>query len=83
MYAGISAILRGDKIDIGLSANDDTYSIDYAVKHLDGGTKPKEQRAKIVADWIIEGMQKYQNEHLWCALQNLHTCSGSSLINGP
>ena len=68
MYAGIAAIERGNIIEIGLSANDDTYSIDYAVRQLDMGSKSKEARAQLITDWIIETVQQYQNGHLWYAL---------------
>jgi len=68
MYAGIAAIVRGDTIEVGLSANDDTYSIDFTVRQLDVSSKSKEERAQLVTNWIIETMQRYQNDHLWCAL---------------
>lgn len=68
MYAGIAAIVHGDTIDVGLSANDATYSLDFTVRHLDVASSSQEERSQMVADWIIETMQQYQNDHLWCAV---------------
>ena len=63
MYAGIAAISAGDTIEIGLSANDTTYSLDFSVRHLEVGPKSQEERSKLIADFIVETMQKYQNDH--------------------
>lgn len=68
MFAGLAAIVRGDTIVVGMSANDATYSIDFTIRQIDGGSKSKEERSGLVANWIIEVMQRYQNNHLWCVL---------------
>ena len=64
MFAGLAASICDDTIEIGLSANDATYSIDFTVQHLKGANESKEARSKSVGDYIINTMQKYQNEHL-------------------
>ena len=65
MYAGISAIVCSDRIEVGLSANDATYSLDFTVRHLKELSESKEGRSKLVANFVIETMQKYQHDHLW------------------
>ncbi|MCJ1282590.1 hypothetical protein MMC26_001915 [Xylographa opegraphella] len=64
MFAGISAIVCSDRIEVGLSANDATYSLDFTVRHLKELSESEEGRSKLVADFVIETMQKYQHEHL-------------------
>ena len=65
MFVGISAIVCTDRIEVGLSANDATYSLDFTVRHLRELSESAEGRSKLVADFIIETMQTYQHEHLW------------------
>lgn len=66
MFAGVAAYLQGDKIEIGLSANDATYSIDFTVRHLDGDDfMDKKKRSQAVAEFVVETMREYQNNHLW------------------
>ena len=65
MFAGIAAITTGDRVEIGMSANDATYSLDFTVRHLEVGPKSQEERSKLIADFIVETMQKYQNDHFW------------------
>jgi len=72
MFAGIAAIVHGDTIEVGMSANDATYSIDFTVRQIDGGSKSKEERSGLVADWIIETMQRDQNYQLWCVLSHIY-----------
>lgn len=66
MFAGIAAVVHDNIIEVGMSANDATYSLDYTVCHVDGSNKSKEERSGLIANWIIETMQRYQNDHLWC-----------------
>ena len=65
MFAGISATVCTDRIEVGLSCNDATYSLDFTVRHLRELSESDEGRSKLVADFVIETMQKYQHEHLW------------------
>ena len=64
MCAGIAASITDDTIEIGLSANDSTYSIDFTVRHLDGANKSKEERSKMVADFVVDNMHQYEEQHL-------------------
>lgn len=65
MFAGLAANICDDTIEIGLSANDATYNIDFTVQHLKGASESKEARSKCVGDYIVNTMRQYQNEHLW------------------
>ncbi|MCJ1396938.1 hypothetical protein MMC11_000130 [Xylographa trunciseda] len=64
MFVGISAIVCSDRIEVGLSANDATSSLDFTVRHLKELPETAEGRSKLVADFIIEIMQKFQHEHV-------------------
>jgi hypothetical protein len=66
MFAGLAATVRGDTIVVGMSRNDATYSLDFTIREIDGGSKSKEERSGLVANWIIEAMKRYQNNQLWC-----------------
>ena len=65
-YAGVASFVRGDQIEIGLSANDASFSIDFMVCHLDGKNASDENaRAKLIADFVVKTMRDYQHQHFW------------------
>jgi hypothetical protein len=69
LFAGVASIAHGDKIEIGLSANDASYSVDFMVCQLDGpNARDGQARSKFIADFIVKAMREYQHRHLWYIL---------------
>ena len=72
MYAGVAVFIEGEKVDIGMSMSDGVYGIDFMVKHLNGedfksneSAKSEWDCARLISDFIIESMHKYEADHLW------------------
>ena len=54
-------------IEIGFSANDETYGIDFSVKRIkvpECANGDKSALSKAVADFVIEEALKYETDHL-------------------
>jgi hypothetical protein len=78
LFGGVAAIHKGNVVEIGFSANDSTYSIDFTVKHIDADSDP-EVRANNVADFVIEQAANYEREHLMYV--RLHITSFGANVN--
>jgi hypothetical protein len=54
--------VHDDRFDIGFASHDATYSIDFAIKHLQ--TK-EENRAEQLANYLIKEIGTYREDHLY------------------
>ncbi|KAI9830451.1 MAG: hypothetical protein M1819_005703 [Sarea resinae] len=66
MYVGIAAAVKsGKSIEVGISINDDTYSIDFSLARLDTkGVSTRAAISSLVSNYVITELTKFQNEHM-------------------
>ncbi|KAF2004518.1 glycosyltransferase family 4 protein [Amniculicola lignicola CBS 123094] len=60
LYLGIAVTEDADgRLAVGIASHDGTYSVDFAVHSVE----PKEDRSTTLADFLINRISRYRNEH--------------------